>query len=156
MKDRETNLVITTGLELVQYLVDHFIDHTSRKCELMVMEQLWIMKTDGIVLFHKGTSEINSDLVGGFISAINTLASQMDENGLREIEFSQQCMLISKVNDVLFIILHDKHVKSKKVSQKLKQIIAVFSGLYPPSKIASWKGNLAEFAQLESAIAVIQ
>lgn len=121
------------------------------------MENIWIMRTDGIVLYHKGTDEkINSDLMAGFFSAINTLASQVDESGLREIEFGQQSMLISKVNDLLFIILHDKHVKAKKISRKLQQIVAVFFGLYSPEKIASWRGNLAEFAQLEGAIAVIQ
>ena len=121
------------------------------------MEHVWIMKTDGIVLFHKGTEEkINCDLFAGFISAINVLASQMDERGLSEIEFGYQRLTISKVHDVLFIMLHDKQIKQKKIEVRLSQIAAVFFGLYPPQMLTTWRGNLSMFTPLNDAIAVIQ
>ena len=122
------------------------------------MEHVWIMKTDGIVLFHKGSDtdeKINCDLIAGFISAMNVLASQMDERGLSEIEFGQGMMSIAKVHDVLFIIQHDKHVKHKKIASRLDQMASVFFSLYPPQMLSTWRGNLSLFSPLNEAIAVI-
>ena len=121
------------------------------------MEHVWIMKTDGIVLFHKGSADgFDCDLIAGFLSAVNIFASQIDENGLKEIELGNRAIAISKVHDLFFIIMHEKKVKAKKIAEKLKQMVAVFFDLYPQEKLNAWRGNLSEFSQLTTAFAIIQ
>jgi hypothetical protein len=117
------------------------------------MEHFWIMRADGIDLYHDGDElRISSDLIAGFLSAINTIASQMDESGISAIEIGQNMLSIRKAHGLLFIMLHDKRLKEKKVAARLGLIEATFFGLYPPSFLSEWRGNLAQFAQFGQAI----
>jgi hypothetical protein len=120
------------------------------------MEHVWIMRVDGLVLYHKGDEiGISSDLIAGLFSAINIMASQMDESGISAMEIGQSKLTIRKANDLLFIMLHDKHLKEKKIIGRMDFIEDTFFALYPPAFLSTWKGNLTQFAQFSTAIASI-
>lgn len=124
--------------------------------ELIPMEHVWIMRADGIVLYHKGDEiGVSTDLIAGLFSAINILASQMDENGISAMELGQNKLAIRKSNGLLFIMLHDKHLKDKKVAARLDLIEGTFFDLYPPAFLSAWNGNLTQFARFAQAIAVM-
>jgi hypothetical protein len=115
------------------------------------------MRYDGIVLFHKGDEiGVSSDLIAGLFSAINIMASQMDESGISAMELGQNKIAIHKSNGLLFIMLHDKTLKEKKVAARLDFLENTFFDLYPPAFLSEWKGNLAHFARFDQAIAVMQ
>jgi hypothetical protein len=149
--------MITTGLDFLQYPARGIIKQEQPNHELKHMEHVWIMRTDGIVLFHKGPSDgFDCDLIAGFLSAVNVFASQIDESGLKEIELGNQAIAISKVHDLFFMIMHEKKVKAKKIAERLARMVAVFFELYPQEKLNAWRGNLSEFTPLNTAFAVIQ
>jgi hypothetical protein len=117
------------------------------------MEHVWIMRVDGIVLYHKGDDlGISSDLIAGLFSAINILASQMDESGISAMEIGQNKLTIRKAHDMLFIMLHDKHLKEKKTAARIELIESLFFDRFPPAFLSTWRGNLTEFTQFGQAI----
>ncbi|MEX2684536.1 MAG: hypothetical protein Q6373_023400 [Candidatus Sigynarchaeota archaeon] len=120
------------------------------------MEHVWIIRSDGIVLYHKGDElGISSDLLAGLFSAINTLASQMDESGINAMVIGQSKLSIRRAHGVLFVMLHDNRLKEKKVISRLAFIESAFFSLYPPASLAEWRGNLAHFAHFGQAIAAM-
>jgi hypothetical protein len=120
------------------------------------MEHTWIMRTDGLVLYHDGDDiGVSSDLIAGLFSAINIIASQMDESGISAMEIGQKKLAIRKVHGLLFIMLHDKHVKEKRLAARLGLIESTFFDMYPPALLSAWRGNLTQFAQFGAAIALI-
>jgi hypothetical protein len=120
------------------------------------MEHVWIMRADGIVLYHDGDDiGVSSDLIAGLFSAINIIASQMDESGISAMEIGQNKLSIRKAHDMLFIMLHDKHLKEKKLAARLGLIEGTFFDLYPPAFLSEWRGNLTQFARFGEAIAVM-
>ncbi|MBN2150318.1 MAG: hypothetical protein JW839_02615 [Candidatus Lokiarchaeota archaeon] len=120
------------------------------------MEHVWIMRADGIVLYHDGDElGVSSDLVAGLFSAINIMASQVDESGISAMELGQNKLSIRKAHGVFFIMLHDKRLKEKKLAARLGLIESTFFGLYPPASLSEWKGNLDHFARFGNAIAVM-
>nr|MDO8085881.1 roadblock/LC7 domain-containing protein [Candidatus Sigynarchaeum springense] len=124
--------------------------------EATPMEHVWIIRTDGIVLYHDGDElNVSSDLIAGLFSAINTLASQMDENGISAMVIGQSKLSIRRAHGILFVMLHDNHLKEKKVAARLAFIEGTFFSLYPPASLAEWRGNLAHFAQLGQVIAAM-
>ncbi len=121
------------------------------------MEHFWIMRADGLVLWHKGDEiGVSADLIAGLFSAINIMASQMDESGISAMELGQNKIAIRKSNGLLFIMLHDKHMKEKKVAARLDLIESTFFDLCPPASLSVWNGNLNYFARFAQAIAVMQ
>ncbi|NMC06170.1 MAG: hypothetical protein GYA24_13225 [Candidatus Lokiarchaeota archaeon] len=121
------------------------------------MEHVWIMRADGLVLFHDGdkVGNVSSDLIAGLFSAINILATQMDENGISAMEIGPKRLAIRKANGILFIMLHDQKCKEKKISARMDLIERMFFDLYPPVFLSTWRGNLDAFAQLGAAISAV-
>ena len=120
------------------------------------MEHVWIIRTDGIVMYHEGDKlGVSSDLLGGLFSAINTIASQMDDIGISAMVIGENKLSIRRAHGLLFIMLHDKRLKEKKVAARLGLIESTFFSLYPPASLSEWRGDLARFAQFGQAIAAM-
>ncbi len=69
-----------------------------------IIQDIWIMDYDGSVMFQRlFDHNLNSDLLGGFISALNTFAMQFDENGLSDFELGTKRFVIARNDDLLFI-----------------------------------------------------
>jgi hypothetical protein len=105
------------------------------------------MRPDGIVLYHQSgdNDAIDCDLFGGFMSAIDSIASKLDTTGLRNISFGSKQITILKRDDLIFMALHSAREKPKEIGQGLDRMAEYFCKLYPVQVIAEWRGNLHEF-----------
>src|SRR5271157_3921217 len=112
-----------------------------------IIPSIWIMRPDGIVLYHQSDENeaIASDLFGGFISAIDSIASKLDSNGLSNIAFGSKSLTILKRNGLLFMAMHPASEKHKEIAQGLDRMASYFCELYPAQVIQEWRGNLNQF-----------
>jgi hypothetical protein len=110
---------------------------------------IWIMRPDGIVLYHYTDNEddnvVQCDLFGGFISAINTIASQLDNSGIKSISIGSKQITIVKHDDLLFIAMHSTKDRPKEIAQGLDRMAVYFCKLYPAQVLQEWRGNLHQF-----------
>lgn len=117
-------------------------------------EEIWIVRADGAMLFHKadGEERVQKDLFGGFISAINTVASMLDKGGLESIELGGKKLSMVKQENVFFIGSHDRKAKHEKVSKLLRVIADTFFDRYDVEIVETWRGNTVQFSGFADAI----
>ncbi|MHA1680483.1 MAG: hypothetical protein ACTSUE_05705 [Promethearchaeota archaeon] len=119
-----------------------------------ILQDIWILKEDGIVIFQHifDKEKMNTQLFGGFMSALNTFASQLDENGLSNFELGAKKFTIIKHNRLIFIGNYDKKQKAKKASEELKDVINKFFNTFAFDDIINWVGDLGFFKNFEDVI----
>jgi hypothetical protein len=111
-------------------------------------EDLWIMERSGLTIFEKVSNvAIDGQLFGGFMSAINTFASQIDEKGLSNIHTGKKLIVFHKTDRLVYIAGFDEKIKPKDAQKVIIQIADKFNKMFPPSFFDHWKGNLAPFEQ---------
>ena len=122
-----------------------------------LIQDLWIQKEDGIVLFsrvfHK---QVEDQLFGALMSALHSFAEQLSEDGLTNFELSQKKFTLLKKRGLLFICNTDNKVKDKKVSEELENVSEKFLACYPESTSDDWDGDVSCFQefgdQIQSAL----
>lgn len=120
------------------------------------IRNVWIMKYDGTVLFHQGDEgKVNGFLVAGFISAVNVLASQIDDTGINKITFGHEKISMLKQDDLIFMVLHSKKMKVNRIEKILDNIASIFTSAYSSETIRNWAGNVLQFAQFGELISVL-
>ena len=116
---------------------------------------LWILSEHGLVLYHAcKDGSIDAHLFAGFLSAANTIAMQLDDDGLGGIELGTTRITISRSRGLLFIGLHDKRVKEKRVAADMRAVTGKFFSMYPPAVIDGWNGNARAFAAFDQVAAI--
>ena len=84
-----------------------------------ILHDLWIITEDGIVLFNRVYNpQIETQLFGALLSAINTFAEEVSEGGLSHFELSNKQFVLLKKHTILFIANSPKKVKRDKISNK--------------------------------------
>jgi hypothetical protein len=104
------------------------------------VQDIWIVQADGAIIFHRARSEeqIDPKLLGGFLSAIVSMAQMLDKTGIRTIQFGGQNLSIYPRADLLFIGSHEKQAKQQKVQAELESIAERFFNKYPPEVMKTW------------------
>jgi hypothetical protein len=110
------------------------------------IKDFYIMFKTGLTIFeHVQNQNIDGQLFGGFISAINTLATQFDKQGLSSFVTGKRFFLMHKTTDLIFIAAFEPTVKSKDAQKALLDIVEQFTRMFPPSFFEHWQGNLSPF-----------
>lgn len=116
-----------------------------------ILQDIWIVKEDsGIVIFHReNNNNVSPQLFGGLMSALNSFAENLDEDGLSSFEFSNKKFLIIKEKGILFIGNCEKHNNTKKLNVIMKKIMEQFFFRFSIELSKVWDGNLEIFSDFQ-------
>jgi hypothetical protein len=118
-----------------------------------VLQDIWIITEGGIVLYHRVFDDkVDDQLFGGLMSALNSFAEELVQEGLSNFELEQKRFTFTKRNNLLFIANSSKKVKEKKVMEELSNIIDRFFELYPKEFVDNWEGDISTFLDFEKEI----
>ncbi|MFX1392446.1 MAG: hypothetical protein ACFFAH_02625 [Promethearchaeota archaeon] len=96
-----------------------------------ILQDIWIVDFSGIVLYHRAyNKQIDVQLFGGLMSALNKLAEEISEKRITRIDFENKCFGILKKENFLFIANADEDIGSKTIIYELKLIAYKFLNLY--------------------------
>lgn len=111
------------------------------------------MKADGTLLFQRVFQEkLDGQLFSGFMSALQTFASQLDDHGLSSFEIGNKKFILKKEQDNFFVANFDKKVNPKKAQAELEDIAKKFLSNYQV-ELMSFRGNIEVFKDFEKHIA---
>ncbi|MEX2683627.1 MAG: hypothetical protein Q6373_018775 [Candidatus Sigynarchaeota archaeon] len=117
-----------------------------------LLQDIWIMRADGTVLFKRVFEEkLNEQLFGGFMSAMETFASQLDEHGLSSFEIGSKKFILKKEQGIYFVANFDKKVNLKKAQAELETVAKKFMATYQVELMA-FRGNIEVFKGFENHI----
>ena len=118
-----------------------------------VLQDIWIINDAGIVVFHRTFDKnLDEQLFGGLLSAINSFAEEITKGGLNFFELADRNYTVIKKNTFLFVANASKKVKSKKMSSELKIIADIFFNLYGEELLNSWDSDVSIFSIFEKEI----
>jgi len=119
-----------------------------------IMDELWIITQDGIVLFtHVYNEKVETQLFGALLSAINTFAEEVSDGGLSNFELSNRQFILLKKHDILFISSANKKIKKEIISKQLERITNRFFEKYPELvKKKEWDNDITIFESFEEEI----
>lgn len=119
---------------------------------MKVLQDIWIVKESGIVIFHRVFNEsLSPHLFGAMMSALNMFAEELADGGLSNFELNNRRFTLIKKNDLTFVANSSKQFKQKKVNRELERISKKFLKLYS-TKLENYKGQLSAFSQFENLI----
>ena len=117
-----------------------------------VIQELWILTESGIVLYSRVyDKEINDQLFGGFISALNMFVESFKEGALSSLVLQNTRFTFIKREKLIFITNTPKNVKEKKIRQALEAISDRFLQEYG-GILENWDSDISYFTNFESEI----
>jgi hypothetical protein len=118
-----------------------------------IFRDLWILTLSGTTVYSRVIDpRVNPQLFGALMSALNTFAEKLTEEGMSDFELSNIRFSIMKMNDFLFVASSSKKVKSKKILQELREISDKFFELYPAETLRRWDSDVGLFDTFEQVI----
>jgi len=118
-----------------------------------LVQDLWILDYSGIVLFHRVFDEqVDANLFGGLLSAINSFAEELSKGGLSNFELANKKFSLLKKQNYLFIANSSKKHNLKKVNQELEEIMSRFFEIYQDNLLNNWNGDTSIFTNFEDEI----
>ena len=118
-----------------------------------VIQDIWILNDNGIVLFNRVFHEqIEAQLFGGLMSALNLFAQQLSDGGLKNFEISDKRFTLIKKRSFLFIANSSKKFKEKKVILELEIIAQKFNNQYPDDFFEKWDSDVNVFKDFRNEI----
>jgi hypothetical protein len=110
------------------------------------------MRHDGTVLFKRVFEEkLNEQLFGGFMSALETFASQLDNHGLSSFEIGSKRFILKKDQGNFFVANFDKKVNPKKAQEELEGVSRKFMSTYQVD-LMTFRGNVETFKGFDKQI----
>ena len=114
---------------------------------------MWIISEGGIVIFSRVYEEMLDDqLFGALLTALNSFAEQIAQDGLSNFELGDKRFTILKRSHFIFIANSDKKIKPKKVLQELQAVMDTFFTVYSKETIENWDNDVSTFSNFEKDI----
>lgn len=118
-----------------------------------LIQDLYIISDGGIVLYHRVFDEkLDDQLFGGLMSALNSFAEELTNEGLSNFELQDKRYTLIRRNDILFVANSSSKIKTKRVIEELESIVSRFFELYSEEILTTWEGNVAIFNDFEKEI----
>ena len=118
-----------------------------------LIQDLWILTQDGITLYHRAFDpNLNEQLFGGLMSALNSFAENLVEGGLSSFEMSNKRFNLLKKHSLFFVSNSDKKHKEKKVIPELEKVANIFTNIYSVEFFDSWDNDITIFQNFEKEI----
>ena len=114
---------------------------------------MWIISDGGIVVFSRVYEEMLDDqLFGALLTALNSFAEQIAQDGLSNFELGDKRFTILKRSHFIFIANSDKKIKPKRVLQELRTVMDIFFTVYSKETIDNWNSDISIFSNFEKDI----
>lgn len=118
-----------------------------------ILRDIWILTIGGTTVYSRVIDpRINPQLFGALMSALNTFAEKLTEEGMSDFELSNIRFSIVKRNDFLFVASSSNKVKAKRILNELRDISDKFFELYPAESLRKWDSDVGLFETFEHAI----
>jgi len=118
-----------------------------------VLRDLWILTESGTTVYSRVIDpRVNPQLFGALMSALNTFAEKLTEEGMSNFELSQIRFSIVKRNKFLFVASSSNKIKAKKIFSELRDISDKFFELYPEETLKKWDSDVGLFETFENVI----
>jgi len=118
-----------------------------------VLRDVWILTDSGTTVYSRVIDpRVNPQLFGALMSALNTFAEKVTEEGMSNFELSQIRFSIVKRNKFLFVASSSNKIKTKKIFAELRNISDKFFELYPEEQLKKWDSNIEVFDTFEKVI----
>lgn len=118
-----------------------------------VIRDLWILTESGTTVYSRVIDpRVNPQLFGALMSALNTFAQKLTEEGITNFELSKIRFSIVKSNKFLFVASSSNKVKAKKIFNELRGISDKFFELYPEETLKKWDSDVGLFDTFENSI----
>jgi len=118
-----------------------------------LIQDIWILRDSGIVVFHRVYNEhVDAQLFGGLMTTLNLFAEQLSTGGLSNFELSNKRFSIIKKNHYLFIANSSKDKKIKKVHQEIEVIVKKFFDKYSEDVLYDDTGDIKVFSDFKEDI----
>ena len=118
-----------------------------------VLRDVWILTDSGTTVYSRVIDpRVNPQLFGALMSALNTFAEKVTEEGMSNFELSQIRFSIVKRNKFLFVASSSNKIKTKKIFTELRNISDKFFELYPEEQLKKWDSNIEIFDTFEKVI----
>jgi hypothetical protein len=118
-----------------------------------ILRDLWILTDSGTTVYSRVIDpRVNPQLFGALMSALNTFAEKVTEEGMSNFELSQIRFSIVKRNKFLFVASSSNKIKTKKIFKELREISDKFFELYPEEQLRKWDSNVGLFDTFENEI----
>jgi len=114
-----------------------------------VIDDLWVVNNDGIVLFSSDEHGFDDNLFGAFLSAINMFVKEFSNDMLRNFEISDKQYVLMKEQNLMFVASASNNVSDKSIKNQMNQIIERFLELYPQEFFKTWNYDTNEFDKFE-------
>ena len=89
---------------------------------------------------------INPQLFGALMSALNTFAEKLSKGGISNFEMRNMRFIVIRRRDYLFVGTALNKIKEKKVVEELKVISDKFFDVYPSDLLLNWDGDINFFS----------
>ncbi|MFX1339782.1 MAG: hypothetical protein ACFFDK_14310 [Promethearchaeota archaeon] len=120
---------------------------------MSVLQDIWILSNTGTVLFSRVfESQMEQQLFGALMSALNSFAEQLADGGLSNFELSNKKFVIKKTNSYTFVASCSKKVKEKKLVETLEKVIGKFTTKFPDDWFKEWDCDISTFECFEEDI----
>ena len=120
---------------------------------LQHIDDFWISKDSGIVLFHyQSFDEIDKNLFGAITIALNTYADVLSKGGLSNFQFITKKFTFIKKKDLIFVAKSTIEAKDRNVKQELNEIAEKIFEHYSEDFLKEWKGNIRVFSDFEKVL----
>lgn len=120
------------------------------------IRNLWVITQDGTPLVEIfNNEELNADLLGAFLSAIESYSKKISGGGkLTSITFKEKKLVITPaLGGYIYLVgLLSKSLKDKKIKEIFKIISDIFEDLYSENDLKTWDGDISFFDKFEERI----
>ncbi|MHA1913214.1 MAG: hypothetical protein ACW986_16940 [Promethearchaeota archaeon] len=111
-----------------------------------VLRDVWILTESGTTVYSRVIDpRINPQLFGALMSALNTFAEKLTDEGMSNFELSNIRFSIVKKNHFLFVASSSNKIKAKKVFNEIRSVSTKFFELYPEEMLKNWDSNVGLF-----------
>lgn len=118
-----------------------------------IIQDIWILSNTGTVLFSRVFEpQLENQLFGALMSALNTFAEQLADGGLSNFELSDKKFVLKKRGNYTFVASASKKAKEKKLVERLEDIIEKFTKKFPEDWFNKWDCDVSVFECFEEHI----
>ena len=112
------------------------------------LQDLWILKEGGIVIFSKkDNNEINEQFIGGFISALSSFSKAILNEMLSYFATDNLKVKILSEQGFMFVGRFPKKIKDKQIVKELNFIVEKFFEFYHKKKLYNIEIHINEFSE---------
>ncbi|MFX1324297.1 MAG: hypothetical protein ACFE8N_05025 [Promethearchaeota archaeon] len=119
---------------------------------MKVLQDIWILDKAGVVLFNRVFKEsVSPQLFGAMMSALNSFAEHLTNEGLTNFELENKRFTITKRNNLIFVANSSKQFNQKKVNKELGKISKNFIKRYSED-LKNYQGEIGSFTDFKRYI----